>query len=227
MKDQVFSGRDVGEALLAAARALGLPPAALRYVVLDAGAPSAGASRERMAQVAVLLDRGGSERPVPSAPVASRPPGDPLGRLRALIRAAMEAADLDAEVEVEGGDHAPSVRIRGAGSGFFLGQQGEVLRALQHLLQRALGHEWPGKILLECEGYKELRDAGLRTQALEAAAAVRGDGQPRLLGPLNSYERRIVHVALADAPGIRTFSVGEGSDRRVTVAPAEPGSNGV
>jgi spoIIIJ-associated protein len=66
----------------------------------------------------------------------------------------------------------------------------------------------------------------LRGEALELAAAVLEDGQPRLLGPLNSYERRIVHVALAEDPRVRTFSVGEGSDRRVTIAPAEPGSSG-
>ena len=217
MKDRVFSGRDVSEALDVAARALGLAPGAFRYVVLDAGSPAVGRASGRPAQVAVLLDRGGPERPAPTAPA-----GDPLARLRALIRAVAEAADIDVGVEVERGDTAIRVRIQGQGSAFFLGQEGEVLRALQHLLQRALGHEFPERILLECEGYREQRDAALRAQATEMAAAVQGDGRPRELGPLNSYERRIVHVALADVAGVRTFSVGEGGDRRVTIAPAEP-----
>jgi spoIIIJ-associated protein len=225
VKDLVFSGRDVDEALAAAARALGLPRDAVRYVVLEEGRPARGASPERPAQVAVLLDRGGQERPAPEAPGA--PGVDPLGRVRALVRALAEAADIDVEAEVEKQDATLRVRLRGEGGGFFLGQDGEVLRALQHLLQRALGPDWPGRVLLECEGYRELRDAALQARAQEAAAAVRADGQPRVLGPLNSYERRIVHLTLADAPGIHTFSVGEGAERRVTIAPDGPGSDGV
>jgi spoIIIJ-associated protein len=40
--------------------------------------------------------------------------------------------------------------------------------------------------------------------------------------PMNAYERRVVHVALQDEPGVTTYSVGEGSLRRVTVAPRDP-----
>lgn len=228
MRDQVFSGRDVDEALSAAARALGIPPDQLRHVVLDAGVPAKGNAAGRPAQVAVLLDRGRAQ--APPAPSAPEPPGvDPRGQVRALIRALAEAADIDVEVEVEGAPETTlRVRILGSGCGFFLEQDGEVLEALQHLLQRALSlrQEGPARLVLECEGYRERRDAALQAEALEIAAAVRSDGQARLLGPLNSYERRIVHVALAEDPGIRTFSVGEGADRRVTIAPSEPGGSG-
>ena len=59
----------------------------------------------------------------------------------------------------------------------------------------------------------------------ERAEVVRQEGRPRTMPPLNAYERRIVHVALTDASGIVTYSVGEGADRRVTIAPA-PGPRG-
>jgi predicted RNA-binding protein Jag len=51
---------------------------------------------------------------------------------------------------------------------------------------------------------------------------VRADGVARTTDPLNSYERRVIHVALSTEEGVVTFSVGEGSGRRVTVAPAPP-----
>lgn len=227
MRDQVFSGRDVDEALAVAARALGISSGSLRHVVLDPGVLPTGSSAGRPAQVAVLLDRGRPD--APATPGPEFPEIDPRSHVRALIRALAEAADIDVEVEVEGApDAVLRVRILGEGCGFFLEQDGEVLEALQHLLQRALAlhHDGPARLVLECEGYRERRDAALKAEALEIAAAVRADGQARLLGPLNSYERRIVHVALADDPGVRTFSVGEGSERRVTISPAEPGSSG-
>jgi predicted RNA-binding protein Jag len=42
------------------------------------------------------------------------------------------------------------------------------------------------------------------------------------MAPQNPYERRVVHVALQNEPGVTTYSVGEGPDRRVTVAPRPP-----
>jgi spoIIIJ-associated protein len=62
----------------------------------------------------------------------------------------------------------------------------------------------------------------LSEQAHALAAEVRADGKPRTTTPLNAYERRLIHVALSQVEGVVTYSVGEGADRRVTVAPAPP-----
>ena len=59
-------------------------------------------------------------------------------------------------------------------------------------------------------------------EAVALAAAVAGDGVPRKMRALNSYERRVVHAALTGHPAVQTFSVGEGGERRVTVAPKPP-----
>ena len=67
------------------------------------------------------------------------------------------------------------------------------------------------------------RDEALTAEAHRLAGAVRAEGQPRTMEPMNAYERRLVHVALQAAPGVTTYSVGQGSDRRVRVAPAGAG----
>ena len=77
----------------------------------------------------------------------------------------------------------------------------------------------PRRLVVACEGYRTERDEALRRTARELAAAVRQDGVPRTTRPLNSYERRVVHVTLTGEPGVRTYSVGEEGNRRVTVAP--------
>jgi spoIIIJ-associated protein len=81
-------------------------------------------------------------------------------------------------------------------------------------------------VVVACPGYRETRDESLRAEALALAQAVRSDGRPRESRPLNSYERRIIHVVVSEEPGLRTFSVGEGAERRVTVALADPEAAG-
>jgi spoIIIJ-associated protein len=80
----------------------------------------------------------------------------------------------------------------------------------------------PRRLVVDCEGYRSDRDRALHDEALALAAAVAGDGVPRKMRALNSYERRIVHAALTGHPAVHTFSVGEGGERRVTVAPKPP-----
>jgi spoIIIJ-associated protein len=136
-----------------------------------------------------------------------------------------EAAGIDVWAEVgEDGDDKVVVQIKGPGHAFFFGREGkgDVLRATEHLLQRTFGAEFlPRHLRVDCEGFQERRDAALAEEARTLAAAVRDDGQPRTTEPLNAYERRVVHVALNDDEDVSTYSVGEGSARRVTVALAE------
>jgi len=121
------------------------------------------------------------------------------------------------------------VRLRGADLSFFIGKdgRGEVLRATEHLLQRLYGAALqPRALRLTGDGFRERRDQALAEEARRIAEEVRRDGQPRTMAPQNAYERRLVHVALQDEPGVVTYSVGEGSSRRVTVAPREPATPG-
>jgi spoIIIJ-associated protein len=234
VKDRLFSGTDVEDALAAAAATLGLPRAELRYVVLDTGGGGGRGLSPTPAQIAVLIQDPGL---APRRPAAAEHReeargagvGDVHGGVRAVVRALAEAGGLSLDCETEDGESALQVHLLGPDSSFFHGEdgKGEPLRALEHLLQRMFGEVLrPRMLRLSCEGYRERRDLALGEEARAHAAAVRASGAPRTLEPMNAYERRIVHLALQDEPGIRTFSVGEGSARRVTIAPAESGPEG-
>jgi spoIIIJ-associated protein len=225
MSDRAFTGRDVPEALAAASRALGLPPERLRYVVLEAGTPGQHGTSGTPARIAVLMEAA-PPRPAPPAGAAGTPTA-PGPVLRALVRAFAEAAGVDLAAEVEEGEGTLTVRMEGPGCPLLLEEDGEVLRSLEHLLQRATTRpDSRQRVVVACPGYRERRDDSLRAEALALARAVRLDGRPRETRPLNSYERRIVHMVVSKEPGLRTFSVGEGADRRVTVAPSEPEAGG-
>jgi len=226
VKDRVFSGPDVEEAIAVAAASIGLPRAELRYVVLEPGMAGGRGLKPTPARVAVLLPEPG--RPVAAAgdrePAPAAAP-DLRAGLRETIRAVAEAGGLDVGAEVEESEGAVVVRLHGADEAFFLGEdgRGEVLRATEHLLLRLYGAALqPRALRLTCEGFRARRDEALAVEAHHLAEVVRAEGQPRTMEPMNAYERRLVHVALQAAPGVTTYSVGQGSDRKVTVAPAGP-----
>ncbi len=229
MKDRVFSGPDVEEAIAVAAASLGLPRAELRYVVLEPGTAAGRGLKPTPARIAVFLAGAAATRPPRRAsrePAPAHAP-DPRAGLRETIRAVAEAGGLEVGAEVEENEEAVVVRLHGADEAFFLGEdgRGEVLRATEHLLLRLYGAALqPRALRLTCEGFRARRDEALAGEAHRIAEAVRNEGQPRTMEPMNAYERRIVHVALQAEPGVTTYSVGQGSDRRVTVAPAGAGA---
>jgi spoIIIJ-associated protein len=102
-----------------------------------------------------------------------------------------------------------------------LARGGEVLKALEHLAFRALNLEpvYHEKIHLDCGGYRALRFEELRLTARVAAERVMTSRQPFQLNPMSSRERRIVHLALKDVPGVRTESVGTGEERHIVIHP--------
>jgi spoIIIJ-associated protein len=232
MRDRVFSGSDIEEAVALAAAALGLPRPEVRYVVLEAGSAGGRGLKPTPARIAVLVEeeprpggaapRGG-EGVRPREDEAGREPQDPRAGILATMRELARAGDLDVDTALEEGEEIVTVRLRGRDVGFFLGQDGRgaPLHAAEHLLQRLYGEALrPRALRLTGDGFRERLDEALGEDARALAAAVRGDGQPREFPPQNAYERRVVHLALQGEPGVVTFSVGEGSSRRVTIAPA-------
>jgi spoIIIJ-associated protein len=224
MKDRVFSGADVPEAVASAAANLGLPLAELRYVVLEPGSPGGRGLSPTPARIAVLLqDPGPSEARPPRASEPRSLPADPRAGLVATLGAVAEAGGLSVSAELEEGPEALVVHLRGEDRDFFLepDDRAEVLRATEHLLLRLYGAALqPRSVRLTGEGFRERRDAALVAEARRVAEAVRGDGRPRSMPALNAYERRVVHLALQDEPGVSTASSGSGAERRLTVAPA-------
>jgi spoIIIJ-associated protein len=223
MKDQVFVGRNLSDAVRLASEALGVVPGNLRYVVLDQGAEAGLGLAARPAQIAVMLGLPRVESAAVQAPAAvGVPPArDARSALERCVEALLEAGDLAAAVSIEESSDQVSVRIEGADAPFFLQQEAEVLDALEHVLQRVwLQSGERRRLRVSCQGQGASRDEAVRKQARQMAEQAMRSGEPQESAPLNAYERRLIHVELAAEAGLRTFSVGEGRDRRVTVAPA-------
>ena len=134
---------------------------------------------------------------------------------------------IAAEGEASGSDAEVLADLDGKDKEILLEHGGEVLKAFEHLALRALRMEpaYHEKIHIDCGGYRALRFEELRMTARVAAERVQSSRQPFRLNPMSSRERRIVHLALKDMPGVRTQSVGMGEDRQVVIHPADAKSS--
>jgi len=111
-------------------------------------------------------------------------------------------------------------------SQFLIGQHGVNLRALQHLLRiivrKKIG-ESNGGLIVDVNGYQKEHQELLIQKAREAAAQAVREHEPVILSALSAYERRVIHMELAQRNDIHTESVGAGEDRRVIVHPRNVG----
>ena len=115
------------------------------------------------------------------------------------------------------------VEFAGPDSTLLLGRNGELLRSLELLATNALrlhaGEH--GKVNFDCGNQRALRLQELRTAAEVAAEKVRRTGSSYAFAPMNSRERRMVHLSLRDAADLHTESEGEGRERHLVVYPKD------
>jgi spoIIIJ-associated protein len=150
--------------------------------------------------------------------------------LRKFLEEIVRVSGLDLKVKVQvvdtpATDEAEVIAdLDGRDKEILLERNGEVLKAFEHLAFRALRLEptFHEKIHLDSGGYRALRFEELRMTARVAAERVQSSHQPFRLNPMSSRERRIVHLALKEIPGVRTESVGMGEERQVVIHPAKP-----
>jgi len=150
--------------------------------------------------------------------------------LRHFLESSIRMASFDLKVNVrvmpDGEDDSGAeviADLNGKDKELLLEHGGEVLRAIEHLAFKALRLDpsYHEKIHIDCGGYRALRLEELRMTARVAAERVQTSRQPFRLNPMSPRERRVVHLALKDIPGVRTESVGVGEDRQVVIHPAD------
>jgi spoIIIJ-associated protein len=136
------------------------------------------------------------------------------------VEGLLDVADLDGDIDMDVEGDRAVVSVVGATLDELVGRRGEVLEALQELTRLAV-HQQTGyrtRMMLDVGGYRQRRRTELAEAGLDAAEEVRRTGQPKKLWPMNPFERKIVHDAVA-AAGLRSESEGEEPDRRVVVLP--------
>ena len=132
------------------------------------------------------------------------------------------ALGLTLQVDVEEIEDGTRVRLAGDGAEVFLQRKAAGLDALQHVVNAAFRREHErGHIVVDCLDYRKGKDGELRESAKILAGRARETGEPQEIGPLNPYARRLVHLVVADIPGVSSESVGDAFMKTVLIAPSD------
>jgi spoIIIJ-associated protein len=136
-----------------------------------------------------------------------------------LLNSIFESAQFDVRASGSESETGCLLSIEGADTGLLLNQGGELLDALQHIVNQAYGRTLPrGKrIVCDANNYRATRESELRAMADHAARQVRATSAAFVFGPMDASERRVIHLSLADEEDLVTESVGEGNSRRLRV----------
>jgi spoIIIJ-associated protein len=113
--------------------------------------------------------------------------------------------------------------VKGDDLGILIGRRGQTLACLQYIIRLTMSHKVkaPVLIVIDVNGYKQQRYKSLNNLANRIAEEVEANEKSFELEPMPAYERRIIHIALADHTAVITESTGIGEARKVVIIPKE------
>lgn len=137
-----------------------------------------------------------------------------------FVKATVGAMGLSLEVRVEQTPDGPRVDLDGEDGAVLVRRKGETLQALQHVANMVFRHRLgeQQRLVVDCQGFRRDKDAELRQMAKFLADRARRTGSEQQLGPLNPYERRIVHLTVAEEPDVASHSVGDAFSKVVIIS---------
>ena len=141
--------------------------------------------------------------------------------ITAFVGNIVKAMGAELTVNVEESADGTRINLEGEDGGVLVRRGGEGLQALQHLVatafRRQLGDD--NRIVIDCNGFRRDKDAELKQMARFMAERARSTGAPQEMGPLNPYERRIVHMAIAEDSNATSESIGDAFMKTVIISP--------
>jgi spoIIIJ-associated protein len=133
----------------------------------------------------------------------------------------LDIVDYDGDIDLDVENDRAIVAIVGTDLRALVGSRGETLDALQELTRLAVQQKTGARsrLMLDISGHRQARRNELTALAVDAAAEVVASGEAIRLSPMNPFERKVVHDAIAGIDGVRSESEGEEPSRRVVVLP--------
>jgi spoIIIJ-associated protein len=141
-------------------------------------------------------------------------------QIAGFVQDVINAMGIALTATVEETAEGTLINLEGEDGGVLVRRGGEGLQALQHIVattfRKQLGDD--NRIVIDCNGFRKDKDAELRQMARFIAEKARSSGTAQEMGPLNPYERRIVHLAIAEDPTVTSESIGDAFMKTVIIS---------
>lgn len=141
-------------------------------------------------------------------------------QITAFVQSVVDAMGVSLTATAEETPDGTRINLEGEDGGVFVRNSGEGLQALQHVVattfRRQLGED--SRIVIDCNSFRRDKDAELKQMATFIAEKAKSSGMPQEMGPLNPYERRIVHLAIAEDPAVTSESIGDAFMKTVIIS---------
>jgi spoIIIJ-associated protein len=208
-----MEGATVEEALAAALTQLGRREEEVEVEVLSKGSRGFLGIGAKPASIKVKVKEGGVLPP------------EAIGRATDFLVQVVKLMGMDVEVEAKHFGSELYLEIDQGAGGILIGRHGTTLAALSTLMERIVNKNEDArvKVFVDVAGYLERKRRSLVTMAQEMAVEVKATGRESACGPMSAFERKVIHTTLHGDKDVKTFSRGEGAERRVIIAP--PGAD--
>jgi spoIIIJ-associated protein len=151
--------------------------------------------------------------------------GDVAEKACDFLVGVLERMGISADIDVHEQEDRIVLEIQTADTDLIIGRKGQVVDALQHLVTKVVYRERAGErgkpLVVDAGGYRDKHIEWLKSLASRMGEKALSTNTIVELSPMSAHDRRIVHMTIAEIPGLSSRSEGEGDDRHVLVVPGE------
>ena len=161
-----------------------------------------------------------------SAPPMPAQTGKAIERAAETLQEIVNLMEVPATVDTRQEDDQVVLELKGDSSGILIGRRGQMLDALEYLLNRVVARAGAsGRIVVDSQNYRARRRRSLEDLARRMGEQAKKRRKAIALNPMSPRDRRIVHMVLQEDPSLSTRSSGKGYFRKLIIVPegAAPG----
>ncbi|MCX7720693.1 MAG: Jag N-terminal domain-containing protein [Dictyoglomus thermophilum] len=204
MKEIETEGKTLEDALLKAKSVLEVPLDKIDYKILEYGREGILGIGSKPFRILAWIKK------------------DPEDVLRSFLGNVLNKLNLKARIKITREEGYIKINLEGENLGELIGPGGRTLSSLEFILRLfAAKNQISEIVILDIDHYRERKEKYLSNLAKKIAEKVKKEKKEFHLKPMNSRERRVIHLTLQNDPDVITYSVGEEPERRVVIAPKE------